>query len=407
MNKKIITKILPALGVIMLFLVGFVINLQPKESADIQSVAMMPEIENAPPTPTIKEVTYEIASGDTFKNILEAEAGIPHNEALDITEKVSEVYDITKIQAGSIMKFFFAKEAFAQTTYDIDNKTTLVIKRDGDDIKVSEEEIEYEVRQNQVDATIDSSLYVTGTSEGMSGKAIIELANIFAWDIDFTTNIQKGDSFSVVYENRYRDGEFAGIGDILAARFTNEGEDFYAFMVENEGEKKYYNEEGFSKELALLKTPLNYSRVSSQFSFKRKNPVTGDVGSHRAVDLAAPQGTPIESVGDGTVEYADWNGGYGKYIKIRHGNGFVSAYAHLSSIDSKIKKGARVTQGQLIGRVGSTGRSTGPHLHYEVYENGNPVDPFNLDISPSEEISEELVSVFEAVKSKYKTKIES
>lgn len=345
-----------------------------------------------------EKIEVVIEPGDTFKEILEREADIPHDEALDIAEKVNKIYDVTKIQAGSVMKFIFTKEVFAQTTYDIDNETTLIIERDGENIKVSEEKIAYEVRQNQVDATIDSSLYLTGTSEGMSDKAIIELANIFAWDIDFTTNIQKGDSFSVIYENRYRDGEFAGIGDILAARFTNEGKDFYAFMVKNEGDKKYYNKEGFSKELALLKTPLNYSRVSSKFSFKRKNPVTGDVGSHRAVDLAAPQGTPIESVGDGTVEYADWNGLYGKYIKIRHRNGFVSVYAHLSSIDSKIEKGIQVTQGQLIGKVGSTGQSTGPHLHYEVYDNGKPVDPFNLNISPSEKINEELKGEFKRVK---------
>jgi len=405
MKRKNITKIFPVLGVTIVLLVGFLIDFQSKKDIGIQSIAIAPEFENKLSIPTVKEVTYKIVNGDTFKGILEEEANIPHDEALDITEKINEVYDVTKIQAGSVMKFFFVKEAFAQTTYDIDNETTLLIEREGEYIKVSEEEIEYEVRQNQVDATIDSSLYVTGISEGMSDKAIIELAKIFAWDIDFTTNIQKGDSFSVIYENRYRDGEFAGIGDILAARFTNEGKDFYAFMVENEGEKKYYNEEGFSKELALLKTPLNYSRVSSQFSFKRKNPVTGDVGSHRAVDLAAPQGTPIESVGDGTVEYADWNGGYGKYIKIRHGNGFVSAYAHLSSIDSKIKKGALVTQGQLIGKVGSTGRSTGPHLHYEVYENGDPVDPFNLDISPSEEISEELEDEFNRTKELFLNKL--
>lgn len=406
MKKEINKKIPITLGIIGLLLIVIISNLDFEKDLATQPVATVPNVENAI-VETIEEVSYEIANGDTFKDILEREGNIDHDEALNITEEVNEIYDVTKIRAGSVMKLFFAKEAFAQSTYDIDNETILIIERNDEGVNVSKQEIAYEVRKNQVSAIIDSSLYVSGTSEGMSDKAIIELAKIFAWDIDFTTNIQKGDSFSVIYENRYRDGEYAGIGDILAARFTNEDRDYYAFLVEDADGKKYYDEKGFSKELALLKTPLNYSRVSSQFSFKRKNPVTGDVGSHRAVDLAAPAGTPIESVGDGTVEYAGWNGGYGKYIKIRHGNGFVSAYAHLSSINSKVTKGSRVTQGQLIGEVGSTGRSTGPHLHYEIYENGTPVDPFNLDLSPSEEIDEDLRSEFNRVKELFLDRLSS
>ena len=404
MKKKINKKIVVSFGAISLVLMVIVINLLFERFLETQLVGIV-TVDKEDVSEDFEEISYKIESGDTFKEILEREGNIEHDEALNITEEVNEIYDVTKIRAGSVMKLFFAKEAFAQSTYDIDNETTLIIERNDEGVNVSKQEIEYEVRENQVNAIIDSSLFLTGTTEGMSDKAILELARIFAWDIDFTTNIQKGDSFSVIYENRYREGEYAGVGDILAARFTNEGKDFYAFLIESNDEKKYYDEEGFSKELALLKTPLNYSRVSSQFSFKRKNPVTGDVGSHRAVDLAAPAGTPIESVGDGTVEYAGWNGGYGKYIKIRHGNGFVSAYAHLSSINSKITKGARVTQGQLIGEVGSTGRSTGPHLHYEIYENGNPVDPFNLDLSPSEEIGEDLRGEFNRVKELFSGRI--
>ncbi|NCS99888.1 M23 family metallopeptidase [Candidatus Parcubacteria bacterium] len=355
---------------------------------------------------TKESIEIKIQAGDTFSEIME-DFNVSTSEQSSVLSAAQNVFDFTKLQTGKLMHIVFAQEALASIDYDISAEKKIIVEKKANGFEARESSVEYDITEVEHQVTIESSLFADGASVGLSDKTLIELAKIFAWDIDFTTSIQTGDSFSVVYEHRYRDGEFIGAGDILAARFTNKSKDFYAYMIENKDEKEYYNEEGFSKELSLLKTPLNYSRVSSKFSFKRRNPVTGDVGSHKAVDLTALKGTPIKSVGDGVVEYAGWNGGYGNYIKIKHSGGFISAYAHLSSIDSKIKKGARVAQGQLIGRVGSTGRSTGPHLHYEVYKNGNPVDPFNLDISPSEEIAEELRTRFESVKSNYETRIKT
>ena len=237
----------------------------------------------------------------------------------------------------------------------------------------------------------------------MTDRAILNLAQIFSWDVDFTTNIQKGDSFNVIYQNRYRDGGFVGVGDILAARFTNEGDDYYAFLSDGET-KKYFDENGLAKERLLLKTPLNYSRVSSQFTSSRKHPILGTMRKHQGTDFAAPTGTPVESVGDGTVTFAGTNGGYGKFIKIQHGGGFETAYAHLSSIS--VKKGARVTQGQLIGKVGSTGASTGPHLHYEVIKNGTHVNPLRVDLPDGDPISDDLLMAFEETKQKYQSRVQ-
>jgi murein DD-endopeptidase MepM/ murein hydrolase activator NlpD len=352
-------------------------------------------------SPKLEEMVYEIESGNTFNGILQGVGDVSSDEALSITKEVNEIFDVSKIKAGSFMKFLFINEAFAQVTYDIDDETMIIVEKNEEEVSISEEKIKYELKDAQSETTITSSLYLDGTSIGMSNKAILDLASIFSWDIDFATNIQTGDSFNVIYQNRYRDGEFVGVGDILAARFTNSGVDYYAFLVEQDGVRNYYNEVGESKERLLLKTPLNYSRISSNFSYSRKNPVNGNFASHRAIDLAAPTGTPIESVGGGVVEYAGWNGGYGKYIRIRHGNGFKTAYAHLSNINSKVVKGGIIEQGQLIGAVGSTGNSTGPHLHYELWKEGVPVNPFTTDLPGGEAITEELENVFQRVLSLY------
>ena len=350
----------------------------------------------------LSEKKYAIESGDTFTRILEENGNLSPEEVSKALESVQEVFDVTKIPAGSVMRFLFAREVFASVEFDLDKENSITLKK-GDSHFVSDiMPIEYTQKEAESSGIIEDSFYLEGTSSGLTDKAIMDIVQIFSWDIDFATNIQSGDSFSVIYDNTYREGVFIGVGDIKAVRFTNEGKDYFAFMVKNEdGTRGYYNELGESTKKALLKTPLNFTRISSNFSYSRKNPVNGSFASHRAVDLAAPTGTPIESVGDGVVEQAGWNGGYGKYIRIRHSNGFKTAYAHLSSISSGVKKGSTVAQGQLIGAVGSTGNSTGPHLHYEVWKDGNPVNPFNVDLPSGEPINDSERDSFNRIMQKY------
>jgi murein DD-endopeptidase MepM/ murein hydrolase activator NlpD len=337
----------------------------------------------------LDERLYEIQDGDTIATILGENSNLSDEEVFHATTIIQEVFDVTKIRAGNVVRFLFTQEVFAAAELDIDKETMLTLTKEESEFVADVVPIEYTKVEARTEGVIEDSFYVTGLASGLTDKAILEVARIFSWDIDFTTNIQPGDSFSIIYDNTYRDEEFAGVGDIKAARFINEGNEFYAFRVINkDGTKDYYNEVGESKKRLLLKTPLNYSRVSSKFAYRRKHPISGSFASHRAVDLVAPKGTLIESVGDGVVELAGWNGGYGKYIRVRHDSGLKSAYAHLSSISSGVKKGATVKQGQVIGAVGSTGTSTGPHLHYEVWKNGSPVNPFTVEIPPGEPIDE-------------------
>ena len=244
MNKKhIISITCVALIVVIVFGIrqssGSATDVTGEQSVLAEQTLVIDEQKNSLKT---TEELYEIQSGDTFNGIMQRVAGLPDERAYQVTEDVNAIFDVRKIRVGDVIKFVFTQEAFAQAEYDIDRDTTLRIEQGDNHIEISEDSIEYEERENQVTTTINSSLYMDGTEAGLSGKAVIELARIFSSDIDFATNIQPGDTFNVIYNNLYRDGEFVGVGDILAARFTNSGKDYYAFMVEDGEHKKYFNE---------------------------------------------------------------------------------------------------------------------------------------------------------------------
>lgn len=209
----------------------------------------------------------------------------------------------------------------------------------------------------------------------------MELAEVFGWDVDFTTDIREGDSFKVMYEQRSLNGEFAKPGKILAAWFENQGQKYWAILYKDPtGKEKYYDLEGRSVARQFLKSALDYTYVSSLFTNRRINPVTKKLKPHLAVDFAAPTGTPVFTTGDGKISYAGWKGGYGNYIEIKHEGLYITQYAHLSKIAKGIKTGINVKQGQAIGYVGSTGISTGPHLHFAISKNGTPLNPLKLEL---------------------------
>lgn len=346
-----------------------------------------------------EKTTYEVKSGETFIGILNRTVGYEYNQAYELVEDIEEHFDVTKIKVGDIINIYQDNDNY-RLTYDIDvdNELSININTEGYTIEVNK--IEYAIEEVTKSGVITSNFYSAGQEGGLTDKAIMSLASIFAWDVDFFNSIQAGDNFTVTYENRYRDGEFVGIGDIKAARFKNQDKNHYAYLViSKEGDRNYYDQDGKSKRRALKKTPLNYTRISSGFSLNRKHPITGYVSRHRAIDFAAPTGTPVESVGNGTVIFSGWNGPHGKYVKIRHNSEFTTAYAHLSKIN--VKKGQKVSQGQIIGQVGSTGRSTGPHLHYEMYKNGDLVNPLTTITPAGKDISDSEKPILDAIISKY------
>ena len=232
--------------------------------------------------------------------------------------------------------------------------------------------------------TIKSSLFVDGQAAGLSDKLIMQLAKVFGWDIDFALDVMPGDSFTLVYEEQYLDGEKFSDGPILAAEFINQGNTFRAVQYTNqEGSTNYYDDTGHVKERAFLRTPVKFARISSGFTRKRWHPVLKKWRSHKGVDYAAPRGTPVKAAGTGKVVFRGKKGGYGNVIFLRHGGRYTTVYGHMSKFARGVKKGSKIKQGQIIGYVGSTGLATGPHLHYEFRVNGVHRNPLTVKLPKS------------------------
>ncbi|MBW2622888.1 MAG: M23 family metallopeptidase, partial [Deltaproteobacteria bacterium] len=215
-------------------------------------------------------------------------------------------------------------------------------------------------------------------------EVVLNFSDIFAYDIDFFTDIQTGDRFSIFYELKYLQGNLVGSGRILAAEFINNGKKLEAYYFEKSpGKGGYYDAEGRSLRKMFLKSPLRFRRISSYFSRSRYHPILKICRPHLGIDYAAPPGTPVETVADGKVTFKGWNGGYGRFVKIKHNRAYTTTYGHLSRYAKGLKKGKRVKQGDLIGYVGSSGLSTGPHLDYRMVKNGKFINPLALNLEPA------------------------
>ena len=235
---------------------------------------------------------------------------------------------------------------------------------------------------------IHSSLSESAEDLGISPKVSVKLSEIYAWTIDFF-KIQKGDSYKVYYENNYIDGEYIGIGRVLAAEFTHKEQKFYAFYYEqNDSEGEYFDEKGRTLHKAFLKAPLDFYRISSRYSRNRKHPVTGKWKGHFGTDYAAPKGTPIMTTANGTIHLASYSKGNGNFVKVKHNSTYTTQYLHMSKIKPGIRKGVYVKQGETIGYVGSTGLATGPHVCYRFWKNGRQVDPYLEQLPPGDPIKD-------------------
>lgn len=275
----------------------------------------------------------------------------------------------------------------------------------GFDSKIIEHKVERRI--THANAMIKDSLYMAGNQAGLSDRLTMEMANIFGWDVDFALDIRKGDSFALVYEEIYKDGEKIGTGNILSASFTNQGKTFSAVrFVDPTGHSSYYTPEGRSMRKAFLRTPVKFARISSRFNLRRRHPILNTIRAHKGVDYAAPTGTPIRATGDGKITFRGRKGGYGKTVIIQHGQKYSTLYAHMSRY-SKLRAGKRVKQGQVIGYVGSTGQSTGPHLHYEFRVNGVHRNPLRVKFPQAEPIPKKYRKEFKQQTAPLLAKLES
>lgn len=343
-----------------------------------------------PPPSFIK--TVQIKKGGTLGRAL-SRAGTSDNESHQAIVALRKVFNLRRLRAGQEInvRFTAAPDAKKLTTLDVleitvDVDRIVVAERDATGkfrAKIVEKELRHEY--GRVAGTIEGSLFVAAQNAELPIPLIMDLIRIYSWDVDFQREIQRGDHFEVLYD-RYVDGEAPvaeraiKVGKILYASLTLSGKQIELFRYRMaDGRIDYFDTKGASVRKALLRTPIDGARLSSRYG-KRRHPVLGYTKMHRGVDFAAPKGTPVMAAGNGVVELAGRNGAYGKYVRIRHNGRYKTAYAHLSRYDKRTRTGKRVEQGQIIGYVGSTGRSTGPHLHYEVLAGKRQVNPLGVKL---------------------------
>ncbi len=367
---------------------------------DTEANTAAPEIPQPqpPPIPEIRKEIIQgtIAQGDTATALLGNYFSAA--EIHELSRQCREVYPLSRLSAGQPFRLCLSDDAFERFEYDIDRDEQLIISREEEAFSIKRVPIPYTTETVRVRGRIDSSLFEAVTSTGESDVLAMNLADIFAWDIDFILDIREGDSFQALVEKRYREGKPAGYGRILAAEFTNQGTTFQAFLYQD-GDRRpdYFDADGQSLRKAFLKAPLSFSRISSGFTMRRYHPITKTWKAHPAIDYAAPRGTPIKSVGDGTIIKKGYTRGNGNYVKVRHNSSYETLYLHMKGFAKGIAKGKRVAQGQTIGYVGSTGLATGPHLCFRMYKNGAPVNPHRVKAPSANPVSKESLADFKVI----------
>ena len=347
----------------------------------------------------------KVRNGQFFSTLLTS-LGLSAGEAYNLTQNCGDVFDVRTLRIGNSYKAYYSSDTLQYLVYDRDRTSQIIFQcQPPYEISVCEKSVT--VEQRYADVTISNSLWVDMTNAGVSPNLILSLSDIYAWTVDFF-GLQKGDRFRVLYDERMCEDEVIAVDTVRYAIFTHNGTDYPAVMYsQKDGGNIYWNEKGESMRKAFLKAPLKYSRVSSGFSHARRHPVTRKVQPHYGVDYAAPAGTPVMSIGDGVVTSVKYEGAGGNTVRITHNSVYKTAYLHLSKYAKGLKVGQRVRQGEVIGYVGSTGRSTGPHLDFRVWKNGSPVNPLKMDSPPAEPLKGEHKTAFEGMAEKYKAQIDT
>ena len=331
----------------------------------------------------MKEISDVIKKGETLFDIFKR-YNLDLRELFELREASADIYRLRKLYPGQPYKIWVDNNDRVNSfIYWIDDDNILNITRSDSGFYAKKVAVAYEKRILHIGGTIQDNLISSIGGEGEEGgredlMLALNISDIFTWDIDFTSDLRNGDTFKVIVEGLYLDGEFKKYGDLICVEFMNNSESYTAYRFENEGRADYYNGEGRSLKRAFLKAPLSFRRISSTFSNGRFHPILKRYRPHHGLDYAAPTGTPVSAIGSGTVTFSGIKGQYGNLVIIKHPHGYKTYYGHLSKIEKNIKKGAKVEQGQIIGLVGATGLATGPHLHYELRINGKPLNPLTV-----------------------------
>ena len=353
--------------------------------------------------PKYIKIKHKIKSGETFDKILE-NYNVDNKEIIKIKNSLKNKINLNKLSTKQIIEFTLDKtnNAIKKFTYQISNTQKIFLKRDDIKDNFSDEILSIKLEKKIIykENIILQSLYKAANEENIPPNTIIEFARIYGFQVDFQRDIRKKDKFQIMYEiflNEKKD--LVETGEILFANLKLSGQDNSLYYFDKEGSEGHYDRNGKSVKKALMKTPINGARLSSPFGM-RKHPIDGFNKMHRGTDFAAPMGTPIMASGDGVIKKAGWCGGGGNCVKIKHNSTYQTIYAHMSKFARGIKSGVRVKQGQVIGYVGSTGKSTGPHLHYEVIVNGKKVNSQKLKLPSGKILKGNERKLFETKKIK-------
>lgn len=339
--------------------------------------------------------TIEIKTGDNLAGIFSRQ-GIPPQQLHQILKLGGAANNLTKIHPGQTLRLLTNSETgLVKLDYQIDKLNLLEVHRTGNNFEITTTYHTPERHITNTSGFINSSLFLAAQKAGLSDNMTMELASIFGWDIDFALDIRKGDQFVVLYDELYLKGEKVGEGHIHAATFINQGKTYQAVRyTDRSGETEYYSPDGRNMRKAFLRTPVEYTRISSGFSLGRRHPILNRIRAHKGVDYAAPIGTPVKATANGKIIFRGKKGGYGNTIIVQHGNKYSTLYGHLSRFNSGLSTSSSIKQGQVIGYVGKTGLATGPHLHYEFRIDDVHHDPLAVKLPGPETLNKENLADF-------------
>lgn len=349
----------------------------------------------------IDQRSYQVKKGKVQRNEYLAEIlrdyGVPYPKIHELVQKSQDVFDVSRIRQGNFYCVFNEQDTTNQCdyfVYEID-PVNYVVFEFRDTVQVYKGKKSVKTKERTASGIIDHSLYMTLDEQGLSPLLANKMAEIFAWTVDFY-RIKENDRFKVIYNEKFVDGKSIGIGNIKAAYFNHYDEAFYAFPFEQDGDREFYNKQGENLRKQFLKAPLDFKRISSRYTRKRYHPVLKEYREHLGTDYAASPGTPIKATANGTIIAARYGKYNGNFVKIRHNSVYSTQYLHMSGIKNGINKGTQVSQGDVIGYVGSTGLATGPHLCYRFWKNGNQVDPYEQDFPSAEPVKQQNMDAFKA-----------
>ncbi|WP_412557801.1 peptidoglycan DD-metalloendopeptidase family protein [Thalassospira sp. MIT1370] len=368
-------------------------NVMTSPVGSVTETASIPDIEP-------RRETVILEKGSNLMATLTA-TGLERTVAYNAIEALRDVYNPRKLRAGQEFDLVYSApmedsiELLDELSFQPDPETIVSVSRTDSGFEASSDKIELTTKKNVASGTIEQSLFLAAERTGVPIPVLMSLIELYSYEVDFQRDIQPGDSFEVMYQELENDkGERVRYGDLLYASMTLSGHEvrLYSYTDSN-GETDFYNQKGESYRRALMRTPINGARLSSGFG-KRKHPILGYTKMHKGIDFAAPRGTPIFAAGNGTIAKIGRNGGYGNYIRIRHNDSYETAYAHMKGFAKGLKQGSRVKQGDVIGYVGTTGASTGPHLHYEILKNNAQVNPIRVKMPSGKKLKGDELKTF-------------